>query len=196
MSDYDDDYGLPPNETISELDARYNLTGNLTGNKHVLHYQYDGGDDWEHIITVERRRPGVEGSEMITGGKGHSAAEDVGGAHGWQNLKKGYEVKDTPQDTLGDEKRRRWYERQCSNGDAAGLKGMARLEHVDLEAANQRYKVLLERMEDDEWDKVRITGLPFPHSSHSSHHPFTFPFIMADDLADDPTCYAEAKPTD
>jgi hypothetical protein len=156
MSDYDDDYGLPPNETISELDARYNLTGN----KHVLHYQYDGGDDWEHIITVERRRPGVAGSEMITGGKGHSAAEDMGGAHGWQFLKKGYEVKDTPQDTPGDEKRRRWYERSCSNGDAAGLKGMARLEHVDLEAANQRYKVLLERMEDDEWDSADEEDYP------------------------------------
>lgn len=61
----DDDYGLPPDETLAELDAIYDFTGG----RHVLLYEYDMGDGWEHIITFERR---ITPTAVITGGKGHS----------------------------------------------------------------------------------------------------------------------------
>jgi hypothetical protein len=74
----------------------------------------------------------------------------VGGTHGWKGLKKTYEVKNTPRDTRDDEERREWYENMCSNGDPRGLKGKARLEYVNLNAANKKYQEMEERAERDE----------------------------------------------
>lgn len=138
MADYDDDFGLPPTETLEYLDGIYNFS-NLG---HVLKWEYDMGDGWEHIVTVERRMPPVA---QITGGKGHDVAEDAGGPYGWRHIKESYAVKDTPRDDPDSADRRDWYETNCANGDKKGLKGKARLEYVNLKEANKAYQVMEER---------------------------------------------------
>lgn len=47
---------------------------------------------------------------------------------------------------------RDWYENMCSNGDKRGLKGKARLEHVNLSDANKAYEKLKDREFDSEDD--------------------------------------------
>lgn len=88
----DDDYGLPPTETISYLDGIYNLTGM----RRVLWYEYDFSNSWDHVVMVEK---GIPAMAKITGGSGHSIAEDVGGPEEWEELKRAYADSGTQRDT-------------------------------------------------------------------------------------------------
>lgn len=49
-------------------------------------------------------------------GEGHPAAEDCGGTHGWEELKKQFETENG-----GDRGRRDWYIRRCANSDGRAL---------------------------------------------------------------------------
>lgn len=102
--------------TLEKLQTKYKIAQH----KHIIHYEYDMGDSWEHILLVERRvkakeliESGVLGSlngkgtkrssngkpkeyrvmAKITGGHGHGVAEDVGSWPGWDHLKEAYKAK-------------------------------------------------------------------------------------------------------
>lgn len=81
-----------------------------------LIYQYDFGDSWEHLITVLGRGDKVEFFFCVDG-EGHRCAEDAGGPSGWEDVRDAYKK------ISGDKDLREWYEKTCTNGDAAGLKG-------------------------------------------------------------------------
>ena len=51
-------------------------------------YTYDFGDDWEHIVVMEKRAPAVEASSYpaCVAGKRNCPPEDCGGAWGYQHL--------------------------------------------------------------------------------------------------------------
>ncbi|MCG2621390.1 plasmid pRiA4b ORF-3 family protein [Arthrobacter sp. I2-34] len=59
----------------------------LTGEGGKLAYTYDFGDDWEHIITLEKiLAPDGGPLPRCTGGRGAAPAEDSGGVWGWMDL--------------------------------------------------------------------------------------------------------------
>jgi len=51
-------------------------------------YTYDFGDDWEHDVTVENRRPAVDGRQypVCTAGKRNCPPEDCGGVGAYDDL--------------------------------------------------------------------------------------------------------------
>jgi hypothetical protein len=53
-------------------------------------YRYGGGDDWEHLITVEAREAADSdvGYPLCTGGRRSAPPEDAGGIRGYQHLLK------------------------------------------------------------------------------------------------------------
>nr|WP_277351921.1 plasmid pRiA4b ORF-3 family protein [Arthrobacter sp. SF27] len=56
------------------------------GDKFV--YTYDFGDDWEHVITLEKVLDPSEGDQLprCTGGRGQAPREDSGGVWGWMAM--------------------------------------------------------------------------------------------------------------
>lgn len=53
-----------------------------------MNYTYDFGDDWEHVITVEKvlTAYGAEHVPRCTAGRGAAPVEDSGGVWGWANI--------------------------------------------------------------------------------------------------------------
>ena len=51
-------------------------------------YTYDFGDDWEHIVAIEKTQPAYEGKSYPTcvAGARHCPPEDCGGIWGYQHL--------------------------------------------------------------------------------------------------------------
>ncbi|KAL8884593.1 MAG: hypothetical protein Q9215_007400 [Flavoplaca cf. flavocitrina] len=82
-----------------------------------LEYEYDFGDCWFHGIKVIGRSD-VTGFFQCIDGQGHSVAEDVGCAGGWEKLKAAYRA---ARPDKGQKSNMRWYETQASNGDREGL---------------------------------------------------------------------------
>lgn len=97
-----------------------------------LEYCYDFGDTWMHDIKVVARKAPTSTFECL-GGQGHAAAEDVGCEEGWEGLLKAYRAERPSQEQ---KETMSWYERQCSNGDARGLKGN-RVDYFDKDGINQ-----------------------------------------------------------
>lgn len=97
-----------------------------------LEYCYDFGDTWMHDIKVVARKAPTRTFECL-GGQGHAAAEDVGCEKGWEGLLKAYRAERPSQEQ---KENMSWYERQCSNGDARGLKG-DRVDYFDKDGINQ-----------------------------------------------------------
>ena len=95
-------------------------------------YEYDFGDGWEHQITVVGRDAPTR-SFVCLAGSGHPAAEDVGGAYGWENLKEAYRA---ARPDASQRESRRWYQDQASNGDPLGLAG-DRVNTWDREQVNR-----------------------------------------------------------
>lgn len=93
-------YGDPresePGECLNE--AKYTLQTLITGEKQVIRYTYDFGDDWEHKIVVEKILPPAERVlyPVCVAGKRAAPPEDCGGMPGYYNLLDAMENTDHP----------------------------------------------------------------------------------------------------
>ncbi len=86
--------------------------------KHApIEYEYDFGDCWTHSIVLIGRAPASD-AFTCTEGEGHGVAEDVGAAHGWQELKKAYRTHNPNKEQ---KEKMHWFEKQASNNDPRGL---------------------------------------------------------------------------
>ncbi|KAF7888964.1 hypothetical protein EAF00_009264 [Botryotinia globosa] len=97
------------------------LDGRLTSGK-TIHYIYDFGDGWEHVITCAGRADQTT-KFVVLGGGGHGCVEDVGGLTRWINLIAAYES-----DEPTEEQRNlmSWFENKAHNKDPRGLRGVAK----------------------------------------------------------------------
>ncbi|KAG7286825.1 hypothetical protein NEMBOFW57_009142 [Staphylotrichum longicolle] len=98
-------------------------------------YTNDFGDNWEHHITVEGRAEPTDDFVCLSG-TGHPVAEDVGGCHGWNELKDAYR---TQQPSREQREKREWFEKEAVNGDPEGLAG-DRVNAWDMNQVNQRLR--------------------------------------------------------
>ncbi|TVY90517.1 Uncharacterized protein LAWI1_G004397 [Lachnellula willkommii] len=85
----------------------------------TIHYCYDFGDGWEHVISCTGRADATA-QFVCLDGEGHGCAEDVGGYIGWQELLEAY---DAEKPTKKQKESMSWFETQASNKDAEGLRG-------------------------------------------------------------------------
>ena len=140
---------LETDMTLAELHAQYDLTA-YTG-KHVLTFEYDMGDGWDHMLVIERTLtkaqvkqaiPNFSPYGLITGGGGHGPAEDCGGPDGWEDLKMAFQAEGTKHDDEDAKELRGWYKRECMNGDKKGLKGEA-MGRFDIKKANAQYEEMM-----------------------------------------------------
>lgn len=72
-------YGDPENDDLDEREARL---GELVGPGDRLHYEYDFGDGWKHVLTVEKALPCDPNQKtypVCLKGKGACPPEDCGG---------------------------------------------------------------------------------------------------------------------
>ena len=89
-------YGVPDGDFMSD-DQNENavrLSGLLSRKGQKLGYTYDFGDDWDHLVTLEKTLlPGSEEALAVgpvpvcLAGEGACPPEDSGGAGGYRNLK-------------------------------------------------------------------------------------------------------------
>lgn len=89
-------YGVPDGDfmTDDQDENAVRLSGLLSGKGQKLSYTYDFGDDWEHLVTLEKTlQPGSEEAlaagqvPVCLAGEGACPPEDCGGAWGYLNLK-------------------------------------------------------------------------------------------------------------
>ena len=81
--EFDDDFSLE-----LEDEKQYRLSDLLKWEKDSLIYEYDFGDDWRHIVTLEKILPFDPSSEVAKCLKGKMSCppEDCGGIWGYENL--------------------------------------------------------------------------------------------------------------
>jgi hypothetical protein len=110
---------------------------------------YDFGDNWEHSITLIGRSVTSTSSIICLSGEGGHAAEDCGGAQGWQKLKTLYAEHGREEEwectDPSAHERMEWYEEDCLNGQKWGLTPGA----WDKEAMNKEFAAtdsLMERI--------------------------------------------------
>ena len=81
-------YGNP--RTVDDVadQARLTLNGVLKAGVTRFTYLYDFGDNWDHIIGIEGKKPPVDGQTypVCVAGKRNCPPEDCGGAWGYQDL--------------------------------------------------------------------------------------------------------------
>ena len=85
-------YGIPDkddigvSETIDE--TRYKLSDVVPDKNSEFTYTYDFGDNWEHILEVEKTLPPEEGERypLCLAGARACLPEDVGGIPGYENF--------------------------------------------------------------------------------------------------------------
>ncbi|WP_427133418.1 plasmid pRiA4b ORF-3 family protein [Pseudarthrobacter sp. S9] len=76
-------FGDPPiDESTVSIGQLLTTVGN------TVTYTYDFGDNWEHMISLEKILPEDDGGVQVrsTGGRGAGPAEDSGGVWGWVNI--------------------------------------------------------------------------------------------------------------
>lgn len=80
-------YGEPMDDDQGEMqdEHRRKLRDVLSGVRSKMMYTYDFGDNWEHVITLEKILPVMPGMKYpsVTGGKRKCPPEDVGGIPGY-----------------------------------------------------------------------------------------------------------------
>jgi hypothetical protein len=81
IPDLDGDFGTPP---IDARKARLCDVVRETGAK-TIHYLYDFGDNWDHVIKLEKWFDGapIDGLPILLDAVGRCPPEDVGGASGY-----------------------------------------------------------------------------------------------------------------
>jgi hypothetical protein len=81
-------YGDPHEVDDAADEARLTTNGVLRSGVSRFTYTYDFGDDWEHSIVIEGKRPPVEGRSYpaCVAGKRNCPPEDCGGGWGYQEL--------------------------------------------------------------------------------------------------------------
>ncbi|WP_052136310.1 plasmid pRiA4b ORF-3 family protein [Arthrobacter sp. PAMC 25486] len=84
-------YGIPEPDMFGKRDLdenAYTLGEVLPAEGDSMVYTYDFGDNWEHLIKVEKVLPAEPQAPVVrcTGGRGRGPAEDCGGIWGWENL--------------------------------------------------------------------------------------------------------------
>ncbi|MBP2413049.1 hypothetical protein JOF48_001848 [Arthrobacter stackebrandtii] len=87
----EDVYGLSGADALGNEDLdenAYTLGAVLSAEGDSMEYTYDFGDDWEHLVKLERVLPADPKAPVArcTGGRGRGPAEDSGGAWGWANV--------------------------------------------------------------------------------------------------------------
>lgn len=108
----------PPNQDSSKIKL-YSVLDNPKIKGNTIHYNYDFGDGWEHVITCAGRT-GPTAHFICLEGEGHGCAEDVGGPHGWKTLLEAYDA-DNP--TENQKELIDWFETYASNKEPEGLRG-------------------------------------------------------------------------
>ncbi|KAJ8068190.1 hypothetical protein OCU04_003760 [Sclerotinia nivalis] len=119
------------------------LDGKATRGK-TIHYQYDYGDNWEHVIICGGRAdPTV--NFVVLGGEGHGCAENVGGYSGWTDLIEAYES-DRP--TKEQQESMTWFEETARIKDPLGFLGIRTKDPEGLRGAAKYI-----------WNKDRINAV-------------------------------------
>jgi len=81
-------YGDPREVDEVADERRLTLGGLAKSGLTRFSYTYDFGDDWEHMVAIERTEPAVAGSlhPRCVAGKGACPPEDCGGSWSYQHL--------------------------------------------------------------------------------------------------------------
>jgi Plasmid pRiA4b ORF-3-like protein len=81
-------YGDPHEVDDAADEARLTVGGVLRSGVSRFSYTYDFGDDWEHSIVIEGKRPPVDGYAYpaCVAGRRNCPPEDCGGGWGYQEL--------------------------------------------------------------------------------------------------------------
>jgi hypothetical protein len=110
------------------------------GGGNPIHYLYDYGDNWEHIILCTARASATDYFECLDG-EGHPAAEDCGGVGAWEELIEAYKTYDEDPNECTDDQleRMEWYREDCSNGNPLGL-GDGRVKQWDKDQINEQLR--------------------------------------------------------
>jgi hypothetical protein len=117
-ADYNDDLEMYPHRDSSKV-RLFNVLDDPKTKGNTIHYNYDFGDGWEHVISCTGRTDATERFFCLDG-EGHGCAEDVGGSSGWKELLKAYDA----QNPTNDQKELiSWFETKASNKDPEGLRG-------------------------------------------------------------------------
>ena len=77
-------------ELRMEDERRVRLSALITTPKDTFRYEYDFGDDWQHLVTLEKILPAVPNTDypVCLAGKRACPPEDCGGAWGYSGLLK------------------------------------------------------------------------------------------------------------
>jgi hypothetical protein len=147
---YPTDFDLEEgDEGTPEREVRLDQVLQEVGDK--LHYEYDFGDGWSHVIRLEAIQPRAESDPVAvcTGGRRACPVEDVGGIHTWNELVCYLEDGGTPSEPwlaeklawLGGDVYPDWFDRDQVN---AQLRFAAPMADVDV-AVRDRLVPLIER---------------------------------------------------
>jgi Plasmid pRiA4b ORF-3-like protein len=83
-----DRYGFPDPDLDMRDDREVTLGALLIHPGDRLDYEYDFGDSWEHEIVLEMVEQGDHDGSRCIDGAGRCPPEDVGGIHGYENLRR------------------------------------------------------------------------------------------------------------
>jgi hypothetical protein len=84
----DERYGHPNLEIEIEDDREKTLGDLLAVVGDPLHYEYDFGDSWRHVIVLEASAAGDDPAPRCIDGAGRCPPEDVGGISGYEELRR------------------------------------------------------------------------------------------------------------
>ncbi|KAL2007109.1 hypothetical protein VTN00DRAFT_8547 [Thermoascus crustaceus] len=149
LSEVTNDY-LPNCKESSEyrlhqvLEDENPTTGGGRGRKNkTIHYTYDFGDGWEHIVSCAGRARGTEHFQCLDG-EGHESAEDVGGYTGWKRLLEAFDLakRNEKELSLDQDEMIKWYKEECRNGQKEGLGGREKW-RWDRDLVNERLREVM-----------------------------------------------------
>jgi hypothetical protein len=83
-----DRYGFPNPDLDIRDDREVTLGALLVHPGDRLGYEYDFGDSWQHAIVLEAVEQGDHDGPRCTDGAGRCPPEDVGGIHGYEDLRR------------------------------------------------------------------------------------------------------------